>query len=118
MNRILLVEDENWVAMELAWLVEDAGYTVLGPERSVAEARKALGRVKVDLALLDVSLGSETVFPVSKVLEDMRIPFIFVTGNPALLPAEYSRHPLVSKPWQRGALLALIPQVIRDHSAG
>jgi hypothetical protein len=48
--------------MELAWLVEDAGYTVLGPERSVAEARKALGRVKVDLALLDVSLGSETVF--------------------------------------------------------
>ncbi len=118
MNRILLVEDENWVAMELAWLVEDAGYTVLGPERSVAEARKALGRVKVDLALLDVSLGSETVFPVSKLLEGMRIPFIFVTGNPTLLPAEYSRHPLVPKPWQRHALLALIPQVIRGHSAG
>lgn len=74
--------------MELAWLVEDAGYMVLGPERSVAEARKVLGRVKVDLALLDVSLGSETVFPVSKLLEGMCIPFIFVTGNPPLLPAE------------------------------
>jgi hypothetical protein len=70
-------------------LVEDAGYMVLGPERSVAEARKALGRMKVDLALLDVSLGGETVFPVSKLLEGMRIPFIFVTGNPTLLPAEY-----------------------------
>jgi DNA-binding response OmpR family regulator len=78
----------NWVAMELAWLVEDAGYMVLGPERSVAEARKVLGRVKVDLALLDVSLGSETVFPVSKLLEGMCIPFILVTGNLTLLPAE------------------------------
>ena len=37
----------------------------LGPERSVAEARKALGRAKIDLALLDIRLGSETVFPIS-----------------------------------------------------
>jgi hypothetical protein len=49
----------------------------------VAEARKVLGRVKVDLALFDVSLGSETVFPVSKLLEGMCIPFIFVTGKSA-----------------------------------
>jgi hypothetical protein len=38
--------------MELAWLVQEAGYAVLGPERSVAEACKVLGRIKVDLALL------------------------------------------------------------------
>jgi DNA-binding response OmpR family regulator len=35
MARILVVEDENFLAMELAWIVEDAGYSVVGPERSV-----------------------------------------------------------------------------------
>ena len=112
MNHILVVEDENWLAMELAWLVQEAGYAVLGPERSVEEARKALGRVKVDLALLDVRLGSEPVFPISEMLEAMGVPFIFVTGNPDLLPAEYSERPLVPKPWQPTALLSLISRVL------
>ena len=112
MNHILVVEDENWPAMELAWLVQEAGYAVLGPERSVAEAFKALGRVKVDLALLDIRLGSETVFPISKMLEAMGVPFIFVTGNPHLLPPEYSGRPLVAKPWMATTLLSLIPQVL------
>lgn len=112
MNRILVVEDENWLAMELAWLVEDAGYAVLGPERSVAEAQKLLGRVKIDLALLDIRLGSETVFPMTEMLEAMGVPFIFVTGNPDLLPAEYSARPFLAKPWTTATLLSLIPQVL------
>ena len=112
MNQILVVEDENWLAMELAWLVQEAGYAVLGPERSVAEAQKALGRVKVDLALLDIRLGGETVFPMLEMLEAMGIPFIFITGNPDLLPAEYSGRPLLAKPWTATSLLSLIPQVL------
>jgi hypothetical protein len=85
---------------------------VLGPERSVAEAQKALGRVKVDLALLDIRLGSETVFPISEMLEAMGIPFIFITGSPDSLPAEYVGRPTVAKPWTPTALLSLIPQVL------
>ena len=112
MNQILVVEDENWLAMELAWLVQEAGYAVLGPERSVAEAQKALGRVKVDLALLDIRLGGETVFPITEMLEAMGVPFIFITGNPDLLPAEYSERPLLAKPWTTSTLLSLIPQVL------
>jgi DNA-binding NtrC family response regulator len=112
MTHILVVEDENWLAMELAWLVQEAGYAVLGPERSVAEARTALGRVKVDLALLDIRLGGETVFPLSKMLEAMGVPFIFLTANPDLLPAEYRERPTVTKPWQATTLLSLIPQVL------
>jgi len=117
MNHILVVEDENWLAMELAWLVQEAGYAVLGPERSVAEAQKVLGRVKIDLALLDIRLGSETVFPITEMLEAMGVPFIFITGNPDLLPAEYSERPWVTKPWATAALLSLIPQVLdaKDH---
>jgi DNA-binding NtrC family response regulator len=112
MNHILVVEDENWLAMELAWLVQEAGYAVLGPERSVAEAQKLLGRVKIDLALLDIRLGSETVFPITEMLEAMGVPFIFITGNPDQLPAEYSERPFLAKPWTTSALLSLIPQVL------
>lgn len=112
MKRILVVEDENLLAMELAWLVQEAGYAVLGPERSVAEALRVLGKIKVDLALLDVAVGSETVFPLSKILDDMNVPFIFLTGRPGLLPTEYSRRPLVPKPWQPTVLLGMISQVL------
>jgi DNA-binding response OmpR family regulator len=117
MNQILVVEDENWLAMELAWLVQEAGYAVLGPERSVAEAQKVLGRVKIDLALLDIRLGGETVFPITEMLEAMGVPFIFITGNPDLLPAEYSERPFLAKPWTTTTLLSLIPQVLdaKDH---
>jgi len=115
---ILVVEDENLQAMELAWLVQDAGYAVLGPERSVADARRALDRVRVDLALLDVVVRGETMFPLVKMLDTLDIPVIFLTANPALLPAEYSWRPLVPKPWQPPELLSLIPQVIgRQHGA-
>ena len=55
----------------------------------MAKARKALGRAKIDLALLDIRLGSETVFPISEMLEGM------------------------AKPWTARGLLALIPQVLR-----
>ena len=118
MNRILVVEDENLQAMELAWLVQEAGYAVLGPERSVADACKALGGIRVDLALLDVALGGETVFPLSRMLEGLNVPFIFVTGNPALLPEEYRRRPLVPKPWEPATLLALILQVLGSRRGG
>jgi DNA-binding response OmpR family regulator len=118
MHRILVVEDDNVLAMELAWLVQEAGYAVLGPERSVADARRALARTAVDLALLDVTLGSETVFPLSQILEGLGVPFIFVTATPALLPAEYRRRPLVPKPWQPAVLLALIPQLLGPQLPG
>jgi DNA-binding response OmpR family regulator len=123
MNHILVVEDENWLAMELAWLVQEAGYAVLGPERSVAEACKALGRMKIDLALLDIRLGNETVFPLSKMLAAKGIPFIFLTANPDLLPAEYQERPTLAKPCDATILLSLIPQVLgaaraKAHSIG
>src|SRR5262249_27764164 len=42
MARILVVEDENLVAMQITWMLEDAGHFVVGPERSVAAATKVL----------------------------------------------------------------------------
>jgi len=115
MVRILVVEDENALAMEMSWMVEDAGYSVVGPEGSVETARRVLARQRVDLALLDVTLGRETVFPVSEILDLMGTPFIFVTGHsPSALPVQYRHRPLMRKPCRPRALMALIRQMLGD----
>jgi DNA-binding response OmpR family regulator len=116
MTRILIVEDENFLAMELMWIVEDAGYSVVGPERSVAETRQVLASKRVDLALLDISLGDGMVFPIARMLDTLGIPFVFITSNPALLLAEYRHRPLVTKPLRPDALLVLILRVLAEQA--
>jgi DNA-binding response OmpR family regulator len=116
MTRILVVEDENFLAMELTWIVEDAGYSVVGPERSVAETSKMLAWNKVDLALLDINIGGEMVFPVSKMLDMLGVPFVFITSNSTLVPAEYRHRPLMTKPFRPQALLALIQRVLVERA--
>jgi DNA-binding response OmpR family regulator len=98
--------------MQITWMIEDAGHFVIGPERSVDATTKVLARQKVDLALLDVKLGDETVFPISKLLDSLRIPFIFVTGERAALPVEYQQRPLIAKPYRPEALVGRISQLL------
>jgi len=115
MTRILVVEDENFLAMELTWIVQEAGYSVVGPERSVAETSKLLAWNKVDLALLDINIGGEMVFPVSKMLDTLGVPFVFITSNSAWVPEEYRHRPLMTKPFRPQALLALILRVLAER---
>ncbi|OFX06447.1 MAG: hypothetical protein A3D94_23025 [Alphaproteobacteria bacterium RIFCSPHIGHO2_12_FULL_66_14] len=118
MTRILIVEDESITAMELTWQIEDAGYCVLGPEKSVEEAFKTLVRCRIDLALLDIGVGGKTVFPVARRLATTGVPFVFITGQPASrLPIEYRGRPLVSKPYALPALIALIESTLKQGSA-
>jgi two-component SAPR family response regulator len=116
MIRILVVEDENVLAMATSWIVEDAGYSIVGPERSVETTRQVLARLKVDLALLDVSVGGETVVPVSEMLDAIGVPYIFITSHPVTsLPARYQSRPLLAKPYSSTALLALIQQILGER---
>ena len=116
MSCILIVEDESLFAMELTWAIEDAGYVVVGPEKSVAATISTLARFKVDLALLDIGLEGETVFPVAKRLGATGVPFIFITGHTsAELPREYVGRPLLQKPCHPPTVIALIRSTL-GHS--
>ena len=115
MARILVVEDENFQAMEMSWMIEDAGHSVVGPEASVEATRKVLAQQRVDLALLDVLLGRETVFPVLRLLDSLSTPFIFVTSYaPSALPAEYQARPLIPKPYKPEALVSSIQAILKN----
>jgi CheY-like chemotaxis protein len=70
-----------------------------------------LAQQEVDLALLDINLRGELVFPVADYLEAIGLPYIFVTGNsPSSLPVEYRHRPVVQKPYNSELLLALIEE--------
>lgn len=79
---ILIVEDEFFVAMDLAEILEDAGFAVLGPVASVAQALELLRHEKPDAAILDVVLrGGERVTPVARVLAAMHVPFVLASAQ-------------------------------------
>lgn len=78
---ILILEDEAFVALDLAESIESAGYGVLGPFSNCKDAEKFLSEIKPDYAILDVDLGrGENSFSVAHLLRKNKIPFTFATG--------------------------------------
>src|SRR3990170_2792714 len=77
-KRILVVEDEFLIALDIAGALEQGGLVVIGPLASVRDALAALEREQVDGALLDANLGGEPVGRVADALSARRVPFAFV----------------------------------------
>jgi DNA-binding NtrC family response regulator len=79
---ILIVEDEFVIAMDLAIILQGAGYKVLGPVSSVAQALELLRHWRPEGALLDVVLrNGERVTPVARVLAAMEVPFMLASAQ-------------------------------------
>ena len=79
-KRLLIVEDEFVIALEVEFLLRDFGCEVLGPVPSVARALELLGRERPDAAPLDLDLLDGTAVPVAELLASMRVPFALVTA--------------------------------------
>jgi len=111
--RILVVEDEYVIAVDLAASLEDLGVAVVGPVRSVAEALALIEReATLDAAVLDVNLGAEKVFPVARSLQARGVPFVFATGyDHWIIPSAFEKVPRFEKPVDTAELVrALAPQ--------
>lgn len=80
--RLLIVEDEALVAMEMEMILADAGHRPVGIADDLASARRVAAGVDADLALVDMQLaGGSSGLDVARVLADRGIPVLFVTGN-------------------------------------
>lgn len=113
-KRVLVVEDELLVAMLLEDMLTDAGCVIVGPFARVPEALAAAEIETLDIALLDVNVAGEKVFPVAYALEKRGVPFLFVTGyGQAALPQghpEWEAHP---KPFQADQLTRCLARRIK-----
>lgn len=113
-RRILVVEDDYFIASEVALSLRKAGATVLGPVGNVADAVSAVGaELRPDAAVVDINLRGEMAFEVADALMARAIPFVFATGyDHAVIPPPYASVPRCTKPVSyRDLLAALAAQV-------
>ena len=99
-RNILVVEDEPLIAMMLEDFLESLGHSVTATCESVTEALAEADRGGFDLAILDVNLKGESVWPVATRLREKNVPFVLATGghvDPP--PAEFANVPVIEKPY-------------------
>lgn len=77
---ILLIEDETMVSFLIEEMLEQLGAASVRHAARVDEGLALVAAVLPSLAVLDVNIGGETVFPIAERLEAGNIPFVFITG--------------------------------------
>ena len=99
--RILVIEDEMLVAMNIEDMLLALGHEVAGLASRLGPALALAQEGEFDLAMLDVNLAGETSFPVADVLRTRGIPFLFATGYGADGIADgYRDAPVLQKPFR------------------
>lgn len=108
--RILVVEDEFFIAEEIADALGAAGFEVVGPCPTVAAALAAIADgPSFDAAVLDASLRDASSLPVAEALAERGIPFAVVTGfSLDQLPAPMAAAPVLTKPLQGEDLVKML----------
>ncbi|MCJ2087216.1 response regulator [Methylobacterium sp. E-005] len=99
-RRVLLVEDDYFIAADLRTWFEESGAEVLGPVPSVDEALALIaGTDAIDAAVLDINLQDDLVYPVANALRARGVPFLFATGyDLTVVPPPHGGVPLCQKP--------------------
>jgi CheY-like chemotaxis protein len=99
-RRVLLVEDETVVALMVEDMLEDLGCLLAGSVASLDKALEAAASLEADVALLDVNLGGQEIFPVAERLQARGIPAVFATGyGSAGLPERWRDSAVLAKPF-------------------
>jgi CheY-like chemotaxis protein len=108
-RRLLIVEDDPYIALALEETLSEFGLIIAGLARSVEEAVRLSSGDGVDLALLDVNIGHERIDPVADALAARGCPFIFTTGcGRAGLPEAHLERSMVEKPFYVEEILAAL----------
>ena len=111
-TRVLIVEDEYFIANDLANGFAEAGFVIEGPVPSLAEALAAVEQEQIGGALLDINLDGEKVWEVADALIERGIPVVFVTGyDRESIPDRYLDVPLCLKPIDTAKVVEALARV-------
>jgi CheY-like chemotaxis protein len=110
---ILVVEDEPLIAMMLEDFLDSLGHQVAGTCDNVPEAMERVVEGGFDVAILDVNLKGERVWPVADRLVGLGIPYILATGGHIEPPpAAHADAPTLSKPFTIDAIEPALSQAL------
>ena len=115
---VLIVEDDPIIALDFEDTILGFGVKGVRTAANVARALAMIADRTPDFALLDVGLVREKSFAIAERLDELKIPFVFVTGYgvDVRLPAALADKPRLPKPYSSDALKALLQS--RANGAG
>jgi DNA-binding response OmpR family regulator len=108
--RLLIVEDEYLLAIDLCRTLEEWGAEVLGPVGSLSDAMTLIqSETRIDCAVLDINLGGERSYPLADVLLGRGVEIIFTTGyDISAIPEKYAGIRRYEKPFDTVALARVL----------
>jgi DNA-binding response OmpR family regulator len=112
-RRVFVVEDELTIAWAIKLLLEENSFEVIGPAGRVDAAMEIAASEDMELAVLDVNLRGEEVFPVADLLADRGVPLLFLSGYEGrVLPDRFHGYANLCKPARPEAVLAALDGMI------
>ena len=114
--RVLVVEDEFIIALDLSETVRDLGFKVEGPFADKENAFIAIDQHMPDCAILDVKTADGEVYPLADALADAGVPIIFHSGHvpPTEVAERYPQARACAKPCPPDRLIDMISGALED----
>src|SRR5262245_32173290 len=107
--RVLIVEDEAYIGLDIANELCAHGIRVIGPVRSQHDALQLIGDETIDAAVLDIKLGDADGIAVADAPSDRGIPFVFLTGySESRVPKKHRDRPFFNKPYPAHLLVEML----------
>ncbi|UAK26242.1 response regulator [Sphingomonas nostoxanthinifaciens] len=117
-KRILVVEDEYYIASDLKRLLTSADATVIGPVAALEAGLSLIECESLDAAVLDVNLEGIFSYAIADRLTERAIPYLFLTGyDDWALPAAYRPIPRVTKPFLERTMLLTVERLCAATAA-
>jgi DNA-directed RNA polymerase specialized sigma24 family protein len=119
-TRVLIIEDESLIALDLARIVRELGHEVVGTAATSTDAVRIAKAEVPGLVLADIRLadGSSGIDATIEILESFNVPVIFITAYPERLLTGEKPEPtyLITKPFLTDTVMATIGQALFFHA--
>lgn len=103
--RVLIVEDEYYLAADLEVALVSQGADVVGPMCELAEAFREVLKGGFEAAIIDINLHGDRAYGIADQLDRQRIPFVFATGySRDIIPPRFSGVARFEKPYDTAAI--------------